>query len=305
MTAPRQVIPGTTYLVTRRCTQRQLLLRPDPITNRIFLFCLAVAAKRHGVLVHAACCMSNHVHLLITDPRGEMPEFEEWLNKFVAKCMNVHRRRFENFWAFPSSYSAVHLEGEEDFLRKLVYVTVNPVQAGLVAFGAQWPGVRFAVGGIGRQSYTVERPTLYFSRLDSLFVPAKGALTLSRPPKFFRTLSDEDFSEKVRTAAFEREKVIREEFRLKQKSFLGRAEVLAQSPFAIPQNNAPRFKLNPRIACIDKWKRVEAIQALAEFLKGHAMALKEWVAGNRSVVFPFGTYWMGVFHRARCAPAPT
>ena len=305
MTAPRLIIPGTTYLVTRRCTQRQFLLRPDPITNQIFLFCLAVAAKRHGILLHAVCVLSNHTHIVCTDPRGELPAFEEWLNKFVAKCMNVYRRRFENFWAFPGSYSAVRLEGEEDFLRKIVYALANPVQSGLVAFGAAWPGVRFGVGGVGRQSYTVERPTLYFNRLDALFVPAQASLTVSRPPRFFRRLSDEELAEKVRAAVFEREKSVRAEFQRKRKSFLGRTAVLEQSPFAIPKSTAPRFKLNPRIACIDKWKRIEAIQALAEFLKAHASALRAWVNGDRSVVFPFGTYWMSVFHRARCAPAPT
>jgi hypothetical protein len=30
---PRQALPRQFYLVTRRCTQRQFLLRPDPETN--------------------------------------------------------------------------------------------------------------------------------------------------------------------------------------------------------------------------------------------------------------------------------
>ncbi|MCC6355521.1 MAG: hypothetical protein IT577_16655, partial [Verrucomicrobiae bacterium] len=40
MTAPRQILPGQLYLVTRRCTQRQLLLRPDETTTQIFLYTL-------------------------------------------------------------------------------------------------------------------------------------------------------------------------------------------------------------------------------------------------------------------------
>jgi putative transposase len=62
MTAPRQVLPGTTYLVTRRCSQRQFLLRPSRQTNQLFGFLLAVAAQRFHVDVHAFCVMSNHVH---------------------------------------------------------------------------------------------------------------------------------------------------------------------------------------------------------------------------------------------------
>ena len=106
-------------------------------------------------------------------------------------------------------------------------------------------------------------------------------------------------------AVLARENWSREDFQRKKKSFLGRKAVLVQSPFSFPKTHSLRFALNPHIACVDKWKRLEAIQALGEFLRGHATALRQWIAGHRSVAFPFGTYWMAIFHRARCAPAPT
>jgi len=46
MSRPRQVLPGQFYLVTRRCTQRQFLLRPDAATNNAFTYCLIEAAQR-------------------------------------------------------------------------------------------------------------------------------------------------------------------------------------------------------------------------------------------------------------------
>ena len=52
MTAPRQVLPGATYLVTRRCVQRQFLLRPSRQTNQTFLYVLALAAARYRVDTH-------------------------------------------------------------------------------------------------------------------------------------------------------------------------------------------------------------------------------------------------------------
>ena len=67
MTAPRQILPGTTYLVTRRCFQRQLLLKPSASTSAIFSYVLALAAARYGVQVHAYCVLSNHFHLVVTD----------------------------------------------------------------------------------------------------------------------------------------------------------------------------------------------------------------------------------------------
>jgi len=56
---PRPVREGTTYMITRRTTQRQFLLRPSALTNQIFLYCLAVAAERTGVLLHAVCVLST------------------------------------------------------------------------------------------------------------------------------------------------------------------------------------------------------------------------------------------------------
>jgi hypothetical protein len=55
MTAPRRVLPGTTYLVTRRCSERRFFLRPSVITNAIFLYLLSVAARLHRVEIHAFC----------------------------------------------------------------------------------------------------------------------------------------------------------------------------------------------------------------------------------------------------------
>ena len=47
-------------MVTRHCTQRQFLLRPDDDTNNAFLYCLAEAAQRFGIDVILPCAMSNH-----------------------------------------------------------------------------------------------------------------------------------------------------------------------------------------------------------------------------------------------------
>jgi len=57
---PRQILPRQFYLITRRCCQRQLLLRPDPATNNAFLYCLIAAALRCEIDVLLPCAMSNH-----------------------------------------------------------------------------------------------------------------------------------------------------------------------------------------------------------------------------------------------------
>ena len=73
MTLPREVIPGRFYMVTRRCTQRQLLLRPNPETNNAFIYCLADAAQRFDIDVLLPSAMSNHHHTVIYDRHGTLP----------------------------------------------------------------------------------------------------------------------------------------------------------------------------------------------------------------------------------------
>jgi hypothetical protein len=61
MTAPRQVVPGRFLFVTRTCTQRQFLLRPDDATNNAFVYCLAEAAQRFKIDIVLSQMMSNHL----------------------------------------------------------------------------------------------------------------------------------------------------------------------------------------------------------------------------------------------------
>ena len=109
MTAPRRVLPGQTYLVTRRCSERRFFLRPSAVTNEIFLYALAVAASRHRIEIHAFCVLSNHVHLLLTDPEARLPRFMQYLDSLVARAVNASIGRFEGFWAKDGSLSLIHI----------------------------------------------------------------------------------------------------------------------------------------------------------------------------------------------------
>jgi putative transposase len=46
----------------------------------------------------------------------------------------------------------------------------------------------------------------------------------------------------------------------------------------------------------DAWR--SAVAALRSFRASYRAALEQWCDGLRSVVFPAGTWWMRVFHRA-------
>ena len=87
-------------------------------------------------------------------------------------------------------------------------------------------------------------------------------------------------------------------------TFLGRARILAQKPTAQPASTEPRGQLRPTVAGRDKWKRIEALSRLREFLTAYRMAWQSMREGVRDVVFPSGTYGLRVILGVRCtAPA--
>jgi putative transposase len=291
MTAPRQVLPGTTYLVTRRCSQRQFFLRPSRLTNEIFLYVLAVAAQRFGIKVHAFCVLSNHYHLVVTDPSARLPEFGQYLDSLTARALNRALARWENFWA-PNSYSAVALATPEDVLDKAAYTLANPVAAGLVRHGKQWPGLWSDPECIGSAPLQAPRPKVFFSRKGGM--PASASLKLTVPPGFG---SAKAFREALAAAVTEHEVKATESGR----EFLGVAKVLAQKPNARPASAEPRRALNPRVGARDKWKRIEMLNRLVRFLTAYREAWSARQAGEANVIFPAGTYLLRVAHGVSCA----
>jgi REP element-mobilizing transposase RayT len=295
MTAPRRIIPGTTYLVTRRCAGRQLLLRPSRSTNDIFRYVLAVAAARFGIRVHAFCVMSNHFHIVVTDPSARLPQFEQYLDSLVARAMNASLGRWESFWA-PSSYSAVALATPDDIIEKTTYVLANPVSAGLVPRGSDWPGLWSAPELLGQGVISATRPSTFFNPDGPM--PAVADLRLEVPPGFE---SASEFQAGVASALAAAEDAARVDAASRARRFLGVARVLGQSAFARPRPTEPRQALRPRIAARDKWKRVEALSRLVDFLSRYRAAREARRAGRRDVVFPAGTYLLRVAHQVPCA----
>jgi REP element-mobilizing transposase RayT len=297
MTAPRQVLPGTTYLITRRCSQRQFLLRPSNVTNSIFLYVLAIAAKRFGVEVHAFCVMSNHFHLVVTDRAARLPAFGQYLDSLVARAVNASLGRWESFWG-PSSYSAVVLTSPDDVLDKVAYVLANPVTAGLVQRGRDWPGVWSAPHVIGGPAVAATRPAIFF-RTDGE-MPATAELVVTAPPGFE---SPQTFRDRVVDAVAVRESTASASAGAARRTFLGIAKVVGQDPAARPTDAEPRRALNPRIAARDRWKRIEALTRLRAFLDRYRAAWRARRAGDLAAIFPRGTYLMRIAHGVPCAPA--
>ena len=298
MTPPRRVLPGTSYFITRRCSERRFFLRPSQLTNEIFLYVLALAAQRYGILVHAACVLSNHAHLVLTDRDGRLPAFMQYLDSLVARAVNASLGRFESLWASDGSYSAVEPLDPSDIVAKAAYVLANPVAAGLVQRGAEWPGLWTAPERIGTTKLTARKPKAFFDPKG--YLPETVELELSVPLVF---ASGDEFRSALSAALHELEERHRQELRSLGRRFLGAARVLAQSPFSRPAPGEPRFGVKPRIAARDKWKRIEGLLRLKSFVQAYRQSQSRWRSGNRVVVFPAGTYLLRLMHGVQCAGA--
>jgi hypothetical protein len=210
----------------------------------------------------------------------------------VARAVNALLGRWESFWA-PASYSAVALATPRDVVDKAAYVLANPVAAGLVRRGRDWPGLWSAPQVLGG-SMRFARPKRFFSKSGSM--PEVATLELSEPAGFD---SAAEFREALERALRAKET----EAASTRTGFLGADRVLSQWPFDRPGPGEPRRRLRPRVASRDKWKRIELLGRLKSFLQAYREALARWRAGRRTAIFPAGTYQLRVEHRVACAGA--
>jgi REP element-mobilizing transposase RayT len=297
MTLPRQVIPGRTYLITRRCTQRQFLLRPDPVVTQTFLYCLGEAAERYRVTLHGWLAMSNHEHLVVRDNRGNLPEFLAHFHKMTAKALNAHWCRRENLWASEQP-SAVFLVEDPDRFEKLIYLLVNPAAGHIVDRVADWPGACSLAQHYSGRPKSVKRPRGFFS--DDGPMPREVTLRAERL-EGYEGLSHEEWASKIARAVHEAEQKARETRARTGLRVFGRKAVLRAAHSDRPDTTEPRRTLRPSVACRDVARRIDVLRTQRAFRVAYRRARMSFLAGDTSVVFPPGTYRM-IFLAARRTP---
>jgi REP element-mobilizing transposase RayT len=289
MSLARPIHRGTRYLLTRRVAHRQFFLRPSELTNRIFLYALAYALSVTGVLVHAVVVMSNHIHLVVTDPAGRLPQFLHILHRHVSKCMNASLGRKENFWSSDQP-SVVALESDLDVLDKTAYVIANPTAAGLVEDPAEWPGVISPECGM---TVTAARPEVFYRAKGKM--PACLELKVT-PPELSSFDSVEAVVAKLRELVALKVRAARDEVAKAKKTFFGREGVLSASRSGSASTPERLGSRRPRFAARGRARRSSVVDRLRAFHASYARALQAWRAGDRGVVFPAGTYLMRVRH---------
>jgi len=299
MSKARPIHPGTTYLITRRTERRHCLLRPDAKMTQFILYAFVVSALRHGIQIHAFCAMSTHLHYVITDTRGELPRFLEMFHQLVARGVKTIRKWDGAVWDRRQT-SAVALCTREAIIEKIAYTLANPVTAGLVHKAHEWPGAKTLANDIGQNKLQVQRPDVFFDPKNSDWELATE-LAVSMPPlppEMDATIFREDIIRELRRL----ERQARAQYPVR--SVLGAKRAMKIPPESRITSEKPVAQTNPTFA-VGRGNtneiRMAAITDLRAFRAAYREALLKWRAGDRSVVFPAGTYAMRVVHGVNVA----
>ena len=139
--------PGAFYHVTSRGNERKDIFRNT--TDRLkFLSYLESASERYGAVIHAYCLMSNHYHLLIETPFGNLSRIMGHINGAYTTYFNIKRKRSGHL--FQGRYKSILVEVDAYATELSGYLHLNPVRAGIVSRPEEflWSSYRAYIGEI-------------------------------------------------------------------------------------------------------------------------------------------------------------
>ena len=120
---------GALYHITARGNERNPIYREEGDYQKFFDF-LSELPQRYGILIHGYILMSNHYHLLVETPKGNITKVMHYLNTTYTGYFNKKYKRVGHL--FQGRYKGILLEKERHLLSVSRYIHLNPVRAGLV-----------------------------------------------------------------------------------------------------------------------------------------------------------------------------
>ncbi|MDD2273920.1 MAG: transposase [Desulfuromonadaceae bacterium] len=125
----RIAYPGAYYHVTSRGNEQKDVFKSRRDREK-FLEYLASATERYGAAIHAYCLMSNHYHLLLETPEGNLSQIMRHINGAYTTYFNIKRKRAGHL--FQGRFKAILVEADEYAVELSRYIHLNPVRAGMV-----------------------------------------------------------------------------------------------------------------------------------------------------------------------------
>jgi len=129
------------YHVTARGVRRNSIFRSDT-DRQVWLTMLGETCARFQFIVLAYCQMTNHYHLVLETPLGNLSAGMQYLNARYAQYFN--RRYHLSGHVFELPFKSFICD-RDAYLKELCrYVVLNPVRAKMMSHPADWPWSSFA-----------------------------------------------------------------------------------------------------------------------------------------------------------------
>ena len=148
--------PGAFYHVTSRGNEKRAIFLTQGNFERMIGY-LESAAERYGAQIHCFCLMSNHYHLLLETPRGNLHQILHHLNTGYTNYFNAKTGRLGHL--FQGRYRAILVDKDHYALELSRYIHLNPVRARLMKDPLLYPWSSYqdyAAGRKGRDWVTTE-----------------------------------------------------------------------------------------------------------------------------------------------------
>jgi REP element-mobilizing transposase RayT len=127
---------GACYHITSRGNEQKDIFKSKRDWEK-FLGYLESAAFRYGAILHAWCLMTNHYHLLLETPRGNLSQVMRHINGAYTNYFNAKRKRSGHL--FQGRYKAILIEADPYLVELSRYIHLNPVRAKIVAKPEDYP----------------------------------------------------------------------------------------------------------------------------------------------------------------------
>lgn len=138
----RLEIPGAFYHITSRGDRREPIYL-DKADFVDFIALLATVCERFNWCCHAYCLMTNHYHLLIETPEGNLSRGMRHLNGVYTQRFNKRHQHIGH--VFQGRFKAIIVDADT-YLQELArYIVLNPVRAKMVKTAGQWPWSSYAL----------------------------------------------------------------------------------------------------------------------------------------------------------------
>lgn len=135
---PRQIrhhVPGGWYHITTRGLGRRTIFATDR-DHEHFIELLGGMVERYSILLHAHCELSNHYHLLIESPEGNVSQAMQWLNTSYSVWFNIKHERSGAL--FQSRFKSIPVDNEGSWAFECaMYVHLNPIRIKSLGLGKE------------------------------------------------------------------------------------------------------------------------------------------------------------------------